>query len=526
MVTEVKQFLDKAGVEALWEKIYNGFAPRWQSYKPSKEGSTAGSNKLPAEFVELKSDKANVGKLHSDESRAALNATFVSAGPISNGAGKWYGRDLVVQIPEVKAPTSATAEDGGYGIMSPEDKWKLDHVGTTAEDAVTIKSVHVGGNELTIKTVNNKPKSVNWDLHYDETNNKLCIRDLNAADNKVVSSVDVDSLLSDAIVKGFLSGVELVDTDADGNAGLYLKFVFTTGIGSDGVSTESEVIFVSVADLVDVYTAGTGISIDQGTFDDAGGDERTSTITLKKATAAERGGIEVIDTANLGDGDSIRNEKVNGRNFGVAILADDDTAYVNVPVDTLEVEATDLTDDNIAIATADSFKVFAGYGKTASSDGDGWKLTPTYKTISVNKETSVTTDIDEDGSNIELVWTPNDEGHSNSFTILKRITPDGTNGHKLILGYDEVTLPDETKLSLSSTDNTTNTISIVSGVNTAKVNNIENVSVATYAGSFSTSAVTNVNHHDIINTATTHSFEIQIPAIEESFINSLIYRVD
>ena len=523
MVTEVKQFLDKAGVEALWEKIYNGFAPRWQSYKPSEDGSTTGSNKLPAEFVVLKSDKANIGKLHSDESRAALNATFVSAGPISNGAGKWYGRDLVVQIPEVKAPTSATAEDGCYGIMSPEDKWKLDHVGTTAEDAVTIKGVQVGGNELTIKTVNNKPKSVNWDLHYDETNNKLCIRDLNAADNKVVSSVDVDSLLSDAIVKGFLSGVELTDKNKDGKAGLFLRFLFTTGIGSNSATEE---IYVDVSDLVDVYTAGTGISIDQGEFDKAKDGERTSTITLKKATAAERGGIEVIDTANLGDGDSIRNEKVNGRNFGVAILEDDDTAYVNVPVDTLEVEATDLTADNIAIATADSFKVFAGYGKTASSDGDGWKLTPTYKTISVNKETSVTTDIDEAGSNIELVWTPNDEGHSNSFTILKRITPDGTNGHKLILGYDEVTLPDETKLSLSSTDNTTNTISIVSGVNTAKVNNIENVSVATYAGSFSTSAVTNVNHHDIINTATAHSFEIQIPAIEESFINSLIYRVD
>ena len=522
MATEVKQFLDKAGVEALWEKIYNGFAPRWQSYKPSALGSTAESNKLPAEFVELKSDKANVGKLHSDESRAALNATFVSAGPISDGAGNWYGRDLVVQIPEVKAPTSATAEDGGYGIMSPEDKWKLDHVGTTAEDAVTIKGVQVGSNNLTLKN-----KLVNWDLHYDETNNKLCIRDLNAEDNKVVSSVDVDSLLSDAIVKGFLAGVELVDKDAEGKAGLYLKFVFTTGIGSDGVSdsNESEVIFVSVADLVDVYTPGTGISIDQGVFNDAGGGERTSTITLKKATASERGGIEVIDTAALGEGDSIRNEKVNGRNFGVAILADDDTAYVNVPVTGITIEESTIADDNVAIATEDSFQVLAGYNKTA--DGvDGWKLTPAYKTISVNKETSVTTDIDEDGANIELVWTPNDEGHSNSFTILKRITPDGTNGHKLILGYDEVTLPEETKLGLSSATDATNTIAIVSGVNTAKVNNIENVPVATYAGNFSTSAVTDVNHHNIINTATAHSFEIQIPAIEESFINSLIYRVD
>ena len=520
MVTEVKQFLDKAGVEALWEKIYNGFAPRWQSYKPSKEGSTAGSNKLPAEFVELKSDKANVGKLHSDESRAALNATFVSAGPISDGAGKWYGRDLVVQIPEVKAPTSATAEDGGYGIMSPEDKWKLDHVGTTAEDAVTIKSVHVGGNELTIKTVNNKPKSVNWDLHYDETNNKLCIRDLNAADNKVVSSVDVDSLLSDAIVKGFLSGVELVDTDADGNAGLYLKFVFTTGIGSDGVSTESEVIFVSVADLVDVYTAGTGISIDQGTFDDAGGDERTSTITLKKATAAERGGIEVIDTANLGDGDSIRNEKVNGRNFGVAILADDDTAYVNVPVTGITIEESTVKDDSIAIATEDSFQILAGYNKTAD-DVDGWKLTPTYKTISVNKETDVTIDGDTGSNTTTLTW------DNRSFDILQTITEsDDANGHKITRTASTITLPEETKLSLSSATAATNTISIVSNVNTAKVNNIENVPIATYAGSFSTSAVTDINHHDIINTATTHSFEIQIPAIEESFINSLIYRVD
>ena len=46
----VKQFLDKAGVEALWERIYNGFAPRWQSYKPSNTASSD-NDKLPADFI-------------------------------------------------------------------------------------------------------------------------------------------------------------------------------------------------------------------------------------------------------------------------------------------------------------------------------------------------------------------------------------------------------------------------------------------------------------------------------------------
>ena len=510
MATNVKQFLDKAGVEALWDRIYNGFAPRWQSYKPSNAASSD-EDKLPADFINTyESDHIVNG---AKDGRKSLDIAFVSAGAIKDAQGNKYGRDLVIQIPEVKSPSSATAGDGKYGVMSPTDKWKLDHVGSTAEDAVTIKGVKVDGTELTLTN-----KFVNWKLNYDTSTNELQIVDLNSSSSAVLSRVDMDSILPDVITKGFLQNATITNEDGTGNKGLFLKLTFAISL-NNGTVTNATDVYISVNDLIDVYNAGTGISVTQSTEPTADGTARTSTINLKPAATNEIGGIKIAaDNSTTDNTSSLRKESATGRNFGV-MTNKDDVAYVNVPVDTLEVDTSTIADDSIAIATADSFQVLAGYAKSASTDGNGWKLTPTYKTISVNKETDVTISGNTGSDTKTLTW-------GGTFDILKTVTTGGTNGHTLTRTKSTMTMPTETTLSLGTATADTNTISITPDVGTATVNSVANVPVGKYTGSFNTTAVSAVNGHTVTNKTTTHSFELQIPAIETAFIDALVYRVN
>lgn len=527
---DVKQFLDKAGVEALWERIYNGFAPRWQSYKPSNTASTTDDRK-PADFINTYISDHVVNGVK--DGRKSLDVNFISAGAIADAEGNKYGRDLIVQIPEVKAPTSATAGDGEYGVMSPEDKWKLDHVGATADAAVTIKGIKVGdadeSTDANIRklTISND-KFVNWDLVYNDTNNTLDIVDLNSS-SKVMTSVNVDDMLSDAIKKGFLSGVSLVDTNASGVKGMYLKFVFTTGIGTDGVSSESQEIYVDVKDLVDVYIAGTGIEI-ANTGMDANGNttidktQRTGTISLKTASTGEIGGIKIYkdnseyEVAARTSSITADVTGTNHRYFGVEIDKNDE-AFVNVPKTPLNVEATDLSDDSIEIVTGtDTVKVFAGYG--LQEDGtDGWKMTPTYKNITIGKETDWSTsgNVGEEGKEL---------GFGDTFTVFKDIVAGGTNGHGTVKSNTTFTLPTETTLTLpDAVQGTDNNITTTYANATETINGIANVPVSHQSVTIATTAVTDVNDHAIARTTTNNKFDICIPAIEESFIDSLVYRV-
>lgn len=509
MATNVKQFLDKAGVEALWDRIYHGFAPRWQSYKPSNTSSSE-EDKLPADFINVyESDHIVNGE---KDGRKSLDINFVSAGAIKDAEGNKYGRDLVIQIPEVKAPTSSSSNDGAYGVMSPDDKWKLDHVGTTAEDKVTIKGVKVDGSELKLTD-----KFVNWDLQYDNSTYYLNVVDLN--ETNTANKIKTQVYLGDFIKDSFLSSATVVQL-ADGEVtnlskGLYIKLVFLTR-EIDGGTTENAPIYINVNDLVDVYNGGVGIEISDINAGVEGAD-RTATINLKVAATTEIGGIKIAaDNAAMDNTTSLRVEDATGRDFGV-MLNKDDVAYVNVPVDTLEIVDSTIIDDSVAIATADSFQILAGYNKSESSDGDGWKLTPIYKTISVNKESEIThgtpADATDGGNKIDT-----------SITIMTDISLSGTNNHTITPVYETYTF-NETHLSLGTAADANNTISIIPSVGTATVNDIAEVPVSKYSGSFTTTAISAVNDHTITNQNTAHSFEIQIPAIEESFIDALVYRV-
>lgn len=530
----VKQFLDKAGVEALWERIYNGFAPRWQSYKPSNTASSD-NDKLPADFINTyESDYIVNGE---KDGRKSLDVTFVSAGAIKDANGNKYGRDLIVQIPEVKAPTSQNGADGNYGVMSPADKWKLDNVANTAEDKVTIKGVKVGdADESTDANVRkltiSNDKFVNWDLVYNNTNNTLDIVDLNYP-SKVMTSVNVDDMLADAITKGFLANVSLVDRkDGENKAtGMYLKFIFTTGVGADGTSSESETIYVDVKDLVDIYEPGTGISITQGSYNDVNQTSRTSTINLKTAETDVIGGVKVYKDNSLYEV-AARTSNISGdvtginhRNFGVEIDKND-KAFVNVPITNITINDPNpkVKGATISPVTGGSFDIITDY--EAAAGVDGWVLTPTTATINVNKET-----------NWSAAWPQVDNkdvtGDDNKtlefgkpFKVFKDIVADGTNGHGAVKSVATLTMPTETTLVLpDETKGADNNITTEYTNTTEKINDIEGVPVSHQSITITTSMVKSVDNHTIVRETTDNKFDICIPAIELSFIDALVYRV-
>lgn len=510
-MAEVKQFLDKNGVNALWNRIYNGFAPRWQSYKPSNSASTS-EDRTPADFINtyLSNDYFKNGT--KEDGRKALDITFISAGAIKDADNNKYGRDLIVQIPEVKAPSSKNAGDGEYGVMSPDDKWKLDNVGATAEDAVTIKGVKVKNSDLKLTN-----KFVNWDLQYDTTSNELRIIDLNNS-NAVMTSVDMDNILPDVITKGFLQSAVIVNKDENNNDGLFLKLTFVIEL-SNGAGTEFSDIYINVKDLIDIYNPGTGISITQTTAPSADGTERTSTINLKTAATNEIGGIKVkADNSTNDNTSTLRNESNASRDFGV-VINKDDVAYVNIPITSINIVDSTVKDDSVEVITGtDKIQILKGYAKSANGS-DGWTLTPQYSEITFGKETNITTKGDT-GSNTTTL------SFGGTFDILKTIEEGGTNGHELTRTKSTLTMPTETTLSLGNAADKTSAISIATSSDTATINSIVNVPVAKYSGSIETSEVTAVNNHTVTKTKTTNTFTFNVPAIEESFINSLVYRVE
>ena len=494
-----KQFLDRAGLSALWEKIYKGFAPRWQSYKPSNEYSTA-DDRTPADFVHAQASTADGAQV--------LNIPFVSAGAIKDSEGNKYGKDLVVQISEAVADTSVSANDGKPGLLSSKDKWKIDNLATTAEDAVTLKGIKVNNTALDI----DDSKFVNWDLQYDEDNNKLQIVDLNDS-NKVMTSVDVDAFLTDALKKGFLASAELVAVDADGATGPFIKLSFTTGGPNDTSVTD---VYLDVKDLVDVYTAGTGINITNNLTPSIDGQNRSTEISIKTASTTERGGIKVTKV------DSAKDFKANdikvGRDFQLQ-LDKNENGFVTVPVTALAVDSSTVADGTVSPVTGNTFQVLKGYNVTSSPDAngnEGWKLSPEYSTLTVGQETAITVSADTATTN------GGDITDGSEITFVSGLTPSGTNNHTLTPELTKVKFV-ETELSLGSQADADNAMTATRTKTLVSDPDRGVGYVSSYA--FTTSEVVEVNDHAITIKKTNHSFDVEVTPISDDFIESLEYRV-
>lgn len=533
-----KTYLDSAGLSALWTKIQTGFAPRWTAYKPGA------STNEPATVHKINESGSS---LSANETQIGIN--FSSAGVLTNGSTK-YGTDITLLLPEA---TSATNGSGGTaGLLSAADKEKIVHMGNTAENAVTLKGIHVGKGNGTALNIDSS-KFAHFNFVYNETTKSLDITDRNSSD-AVLATVPISHFTEDLAISSVISAADVLaelPAGATLSGGttqnppyLALTFILTReGVnaetGADETYTETNTIYTSLADLVSTYTASTGLEVINLAGDDLDDDvHTTAAFRLKSAATGERGGIKVVEvTTGTGDyvagstGDKIRHEAPDkNRNFGIKRNSND-IAFVNVPIgDITTADEINVGDQSIDVKegartnAAQSFTVISGLTVSKDTDDQGHSISYKTKTIEILPETPVTvtkSSTNDTAENYNDDAAPKHE--LGTFNVVSSMAQSSDkNGHAITYKTKNITLYETelTDTSVAATaagDKFIASAGHIAGGTTAEN---ENVSVAG-ANSFTYLDDIAVNDHTI--TKTFKTTVISTPTIPLSIINALSY---
>ena len=398
-----KQFLDSTGLNALWTRIVNGFAPAWKA-------------------VDLQS----LTLTH--------NANNVVMGVSSTGPNPGSDNKDVISGVLTIQPASTTAA----GVMTSADKTKLDGLSNSINSAISISGVQVKGTDLTLTN-----KKANFDLKYNSTTDTLDIVDANKS-NTVLTSVRINDFIGDALLSGVLTSATMVDKDKNGTAGTFLKLVFTT-TDNAGNQSSSE-IYANVADLVSTYTNGTGISI---TTNNTGVDNTatSATISLKQAATNEIGGIQVskVFTTNP----TIQAATTYATRYFPIETTKEGKAIVNIPSSSLSIgNATPASGGTIS--HGGTFTAITGLTEVESGTDGSTTLTPTLTTYTLPSVPNISVT-----ANTKTTGTP---AHAGKFTVISAIE---ANGHGFKYTPTEITLPAESTLSVAGT--ATDSITLVPG---------------------------------------------------------------
>ena len=470
MVALNRNYLDTSGLATLWSIIIDNFALRWNAYKPK----TTVSKTTTSNSIVFESSASDTQKI--------------------NGLGE----NITVTLSEA---TESTA-----GILSSADKQKLNKLNKIIEDAITLKTIKVGQAEevenenIRELVINTADKSVNWDFVYNSTTNTLDIIDVNRpVNNNVMTSVSINDFIGDALISGILTDSDVVDKDGDNNSGSFIKLTFITTT-LDGVEDKKD-IYVNVADLIDIYNAGAGISLDPNGVVNADGRQRESTIKLKIASTTERGGFVATKVTN--DTTSVQNTTIATRYFGVEI-GKDNKAIVNVPIGTISAQNNSISGAvNISPITGGTTNIITGMSIVEKTDNTGHNVTPIGTTLNITKESEITWSDDSTSSNSPQF--------GDTLTVLTEIASDetGVNGHKIKRSKTSFTLP---KVTITDT-----------AVEEEHKTLITNDSNSKFEFDTITDLDINESSGVITATKTSFSFGVEVSTIEESFITSLTY---
>lgn len=177
---------------------------------------------------------------------------------------------------------------------------------------------------------------------------------------QAVSKIDVTELVK----TGLLSDSDVVINPEGQVAGTYLKLTFNAYNAADG-SSKPQIQYINVTDLVEVYTAGEGISITDEAGAGANDDKHTGVINVVAATDAKLGAFKTGYTEG-------------NKTYAVKLDADK-KAYVAVPWNETVVQAgspeVDKDDDG------NPYLVVGCTPNSVKNDDDG-STTTTY-TVSV-----------------------------------------------------------------------------------------------------------------------------------------------
>lgn len=493
-----KKYLDFAGLNALWDNICDKFAPQWKS--------------VNFDFI------ANSEPTH-EASTVVIPFQNLSMPPTAQGV---VDHTHVNQTSyTIQAATQTTA-----GVLSAADKKKIDELGETTENAVTIKTISVG-TTADKKLIADNNKNIAWDLIYDETKDEIQIVDLNAETaKKVKSSIKINDMLGDSIKQAMIEKVELSATDKHGNSGTFIKITFKTVNQSDETD-DTNVVYCNVADLIETYTEGDGIEISQS----SAGLDGTATATTISLVAPKRdsndnkiGGVipnkiytgAVTNWKNTSGTTAPAMQDLGtqtGRYFGIE-TDKDGRAFVNVPSAEAVIGTSTNGADTINNTGAnDTFTAVTDVEFTLSEDGKTYTVVPKKTEFTVSKETKLSKVDSSTVTASDIVLNGSEE---KSFEVISDIT---VNDHEVKLSKVTHTIK-ETELSFEKGtedgkfDDATININLIPGETTAVT-----APVVTRVGEGST-------HHAVEVTGKTLSFTVADPAsIDIDYIEGLQWVV-
>ena len=485
-----KKYLDFTGLNALWDNICDKFAPQWKS--------------VNFDFI------ANSEPTH-EASTVVIPFQNLSMPPTAQGVVDHTHVNQTTYT--IKAATQTTA-----GVLTAADKKKIDELGETTENAVTIKTVSVGNSSadktaLTITT----DKNVAFGLSYDANTDILSIMDLNAATPVALSSVHV---LGDAVktLNGF-SDFDVITKDNN----TYL--VFTLSVTNQDGTTQEKSVEINVNDLVSVYTAGAGIALT--VTNDATNDDNATAVTInviapKRVSNDNKIGGILSNKIYTGAVTNWKNTSgttapamqdlgtQSGRYFGIE-TDKDGRAFVNVPSATASIGTSTNGADTINNTDAnDTFTAVTDVEFTLSEDGKTYTVVPKKTVFTVSKETELSKATDS--ATVTKTDVTLNGSTEQSFDVISGIT---VSDHEVKLSKVTHTIK-ETELSIENPtgNGATVNISLIPGETTA----------------VTTGVVTNVvkgsSHHAVQVTDKTLSFTVADPAsIDIDYIEGLQWVV-
>ena len=406
-----KRYLDFEGLNALWDNICDKFSPQWKT--------------VSWEFIRDNNPTHNTDNVVLPFQNLSNPPTEQGVANHSELTNTWY---------TINAATQETA-----GVMSAADKTKLDGLESAAEQAVTVKTIKVGN---TLNDVNNLPasaltisdtinKEVAFGLSYDSDSDLLSIMDLNYKpdpENKpneiVPRALSSVHILGDALKKAFIESAELTHTGKDGEEGTFIKIVFITETQDPNEEENTDrTIWIDVEGLIDIYTAGEGISI------------QDSEISIVAPTTTTKGGIiskKVYDGTTNNVAPTVQNLSTQPlRYFGIETDSNGN-AFVNAPSATAakgtSTAAGDTIDNTVA---SDTFTVVTDVDFSLDTDTDTYTVTPKTTTFTVAMETklSMGTPVADTDSPIDIKFGDGDD-QTQSFTVISDIAVED---HKITL---------------------------------------------------------------------------------------------
>ena len=459
-----KKFLDESGLSSLWAQIRNGYAGKWKvinfdtmSYNPVGKADNNGAE------------------------RGDITIQTLSTTPVQDASGNWTVDDTKALQRIISIPVATTSKPG---LLSSDDKYRIDNLSTSTENAIDIKGVQIDGTDLKLSN-----KKVNFALSYDAATDNLSLIDKNNG-NVALSTVGI---LGDALKDAIISNAAIVDKDASNTSGTFLKITFVV-TDQDGNNTTRDV-YANVADLIDTYTAGTGISISTGSNTGVDGVASSKQISLKTATTSAIGGVKIRKdttgyTVAATTTPTISANVTTGRYRGVEIDKND-AAFVYCPPENVSIGSG--TTPTATTSHGGTFTAITSLSTNVDATTGDITISPATTTYTLPSETNISIDGSAGEEGKTLSW-------GGTFSVFKDISCSGTSKHKITKSNTTFTMPAETTLSLG-TAKTGTAITLNPGTSSSKYTAVTNVEVSGHTVTLTKTDVS-VDDPDSIPTAT------------------------